>query len=388
MKKPTVAVFFGSRSTEHDVSIITAISTIIKPLQLSGKYEVVPVYIDKKGRWFSDSKLAQVEIYSLAKIETFLEKLTPLTVQFNGGLTLLHPGLRNKSVKVDVAFPATHGTYGEDGSLMGVFEMANVAYVGCNVASSAIAMDKVLARTVAAEAGVDQNKYVWFSADDFKDNQKKIFERISRLEFPLFVKPTHLGSSIAITKVESKSELDNAIEVALFYDNKVIIEEAVPNLVEVTVPVMGNHELITGNTEEPNQGDGFFDFETKYMKGGNKTQKAQASGAKQGAQGYSHIPARLEESLRQECLEIAKTVYSSIGASGIARVDLLVDSKAKKPYFNEVNPLPGSLYAHNWRSVSISNVQLVEKLVEFAEQRFKEQSDKNTTFSTNFLKQF
>jgi D-alanine-D-alanine ligase len=387
MTKSTIAVIFGSRSAEHDVSIITALATIIKPLEATGKYEVVPVYIAKNGKWYSDPRLKDINLYNSGKIDQFLNKTVPLAVQFDGGFSLLQPGFKNKVTKIDIVFPATHGTFGEDGDLMGILEMANVAYVGCNVASSALCMDKVLARVVAASENVPQNKYEWFYSYEFKADQKAVLKKLKSLKYPLFVKPTHLGSSIAITKVSKEEELINAIEVAAHYDDRVIVEEAVANLVEVTVPIIGNHDLTPANTEEPNQGDDFFDFETKYIRGGKSKSKSNG-GAKQGAQGYSHIPARLDQAMREDCISIAKSVYRALGCSGIARVDLLIDKQAKKIYFNEVNPLPGSLYAHNWRSIGISNVELVERLVNLGLERYTENQQKETSFKTNFLKQF
>lgn len=387
MTKPTIAVIFGSRSAEHDVSIVTAISTIIKPLELSGNSHVIPIYISKDGKWYSDPILKDINLYTSEKIDNYLHKATPIAVQFNGGFNIIHPGFKNKQTKIDLVFPATHGTYGEDGDLMAILEMANVAYVGCDVPSSVLCMDKVLARIVAGSELVPQNKYEWFYAEEFKTEEDRVLTKLKHLNYPLFVKPTHLGSSIAITKVENKTELVNAIEVAAHYDNKVIVEEAVANLVEVTVPIIGNHDLVAANTEEPNQGEDFFDFDTKYIRQG-KSKSETSGGAKQGAQGYSHIPARLDQAMRDKCIEIAKNVYRALGCCGIARVDLLIDKKSKAIYFNEVNPLPGSLYAHNWRSVGISNVELVERLVNLGFQRYTENQQKETSFKTNFLKQF
>ncbi len=386
MSKQTIAVIFGSRSAEHDVSIITAISTIIKPLELLAKYEVVPIYIAKDGKWYSDPILKDVSLYTSEKLDKYLNKTTPIAVQFNGGFRIIQPGFKNKQIDIDIVFPATHGTFGEDGDLMGILEMANVPYVGCDVPSSALCMDKVLARIVAGSEKVPQNKYQWFYSFEFKSNQDQVLTKLKNLKYPLFVKPTHLGSSIAITKVSNKDELINAIEVAAHYDDKVIVEEAVENLVEVTVPIMGNSELTAANTEEPNQGEEFFDFETKYIRGGKS--KSKAAGGKQGAQGYSHIPARLDADMRQQCIDIAKSVYRALGCAGIARVDLLIDKKTKDIYFNEVNPLPGSLYAHNWRSIGISNIELVDRLVNLGFERYTENQKKETTFKTNFLKQF
>jgi len=384
MSKPNVAVIFGSRSSEHDVSIITALVSIIGPLELTGKYNVLPVYISKDGTWYSNPELSNIDLYSSGRIDEYLAKLKPLAFSINKGLNLIEPGFKTKQIKIDLAFPATHGTYGEDGSLMGLLEMANVPYVGCDMVAGAICMDKVLARDVAGSAGVKMNKYDWFYAADFEKDQAAVLKQLDKLKYPLFVKPVHLGSSIAISKVTNKQELINAIEVAVFYDSKIIVEEAVNNLVEVTVPLIGNHDIIAANVEEPDQGEKFFDFDTKYMRQG----KSKANDSSKGAQGYSHIPARISDEMIKQSTQVAKQIYRAIGCSGITRVDLLIDSKTKDIYFNEANPLPGSLSIHNWKTVGISNIELVEKLIGYANERFEQKQKLNTSFSTNFLKQF
>ncbi len=378
----TVAVVFGSRSVEHDVSIITAVSSIIKPLELSGKYNVAPVYIAKDGKWYSDDKLGKIEFFTSGHIETKLAKLKPLSLKFDDGLWLIKPGLGSKT-KVDVVFPATHGTYGEDGSLMGLLEMTGVPYVGCGLAASVVAMDKVLSKQVTGSSKISTNNWLGLERSEFVDDRAQAVGKISKLEFPLFVKPAHLGSSIAITRVNEGKTLIQALELAFHYDNKVIVEEEVPNLVEVTVPVMGNDELQVAMVEEAlNKDAQFFDFDKKYMQGGKK-----GKGSKKG-DNNSRIPAKLSKELYQRCENVAKSVFSAIGCSGIARVDLLVDEKAKKVYFNEVNPMPGSLYQHNWSKAGVNNIELVEKLIDLAFERSQGQKNQNTTFRTNFLKQF
>lgn len=386
MSKPNIAVIFGSRSAEHDVSIITAIIAIIDPLELIGKYNVIPIYIAKDGSWFSSPELKSVDTYSSNKLELLLKKIKPVSISFSNGMSVIQSGFKSKETKIDLVFPATHGTYGEDGTLMGILEMVNVPYVGCDMVASAISMDKVLARDVAKSAGVSMNKYEWFYANDFRNDKQSVILRVESLKYPMFVKPVHLGSSIAITKVSNQKELINAIEVAIFYDSKVIVEEAVDNLVEVTIPLIGNSEIIAANVEEPDHGEQFFDFETKYMRQGKS--KSSVNANSKGAQGYSHIPARISQAMLEQSIDIAKKVYKSIGCSGIARVDLLIDSKTSRIYFNEINPLPGSLSIHNWKTVGISNIDLVEKLIVYAKQRYEEKQNLNTTFSTNFLQQF
>jgi len=294
---------------------------------------------------------------------------------------------RKVAKSVDVVFPSMHGTYGEDGTLMGVLEMANVPYVGCGVPASAIAMDKVLSKEIALANSIATPKYEYLIAETFQRKGAEVVKELEKsLRYPLFVKPARLGSSIGITRVENARELVNAIEVALHYDDKAIIEEAVQNLIEVTIPVMGNTELIFGEVERPlPKEDGVFDFETKYMNQGKGGKKM---GGERGSQGYSQIPADIPSELREQSLEIAGCVYRAVGCEGIARIDLLIDGKAKKVYFNEINPLPGSLYAHNWRAAGISNADLVAKLVSLAEERHSKKKNLATTFPTNFLKQF
>ncbi len=385
MNKLTIGVVFGSRSTEHDISVVTAIASIIKPLELTGKYEVVPIYIDKKGFWYSDPKLKDIELFSSGEIDAWLKRNRPVQLSLGEGLSLIRPGLAKKPLKLDVVFPATHGTHGEDGELMGLLEMANVAYVGCDMPSSALSMDKALAKIVADNAGIASTNYVWFYAQDYNDNPAQVLKTLAHLRYPLFVKPVHLGSSIAISRVKTEAELKRAIEVAAHYDNKIIVEEEVLNLVEATVPVIGNDKLQPALVEQPvTHGEDFFDFETKYMGGGKKGK----GGKTNGSQGYSRLPADLPKDLMTQSEQTALKVYRALGCSGIARIDLLVDTKAKKVYFNEVNPLPGSLYAHNWRAAGKSNVELVDELIKLALERFAQKQKLNTVFATNYLKQY
>lgn len=390
MAKPTVAVFFGSRSTEHDVSIITALGSVIKPLELSQKYEVVAVYIGKDGRWYSTPRLKDIELYRTDALEALLAKEPPLGIFFNKGLTLAKgKGLRRQEITVDVAFPALHGTHGEDGELMGLLEMANVAYVGCNMPASVVAMDKVLAKQVAEANGILTPEYIHFTKVEYEANPETFLKRIhNTLTYPVFVKPAHLGSSIAITRVSDKKDVANAIEVALHYDDKALVENAVPNLIELTLPIIGNEEPIPAFLEQPIfSGDAFFDFDTKYMHGGKKGEGG-GKGAKQGAQGYSIIPANIAKDLYAKAEAVGLAVYKAFGCTGIARVDMLVDQKTKAVYCNEVNPLPGSLYVHNWQKKGVSNVELVCQLVELAQERFASRKQFETVFSSNFLKQF
>lgn len=385
----TVAVIFGGRSTEHDVSVVTAIASVIKPLELTKQYKVEPVYIAKDGAWYWDEKLKDIELFSSGRISELLHKSQPASVQFDGGMTLVKAtGIagRKTARKIDVVFPALHGTYGEDGSLMGMLRMANVPFVGCDMDASVLAMDKVLAKQIAETENIPVAKYEYLYRDTFARQPAIVVREIEKnLNYPVFVKPAHLGSSIGISRVNNTLELQNAIEVATHYDDKVIIEEEVPNLIEVTLPIMGNDQTKTALLERPlTKPEDFFDFESKYMQGGKGGKK----GGAKGAQGYSELPAKLDDELYEKAETIGKRVYKTLGCEGTARVDMLIDVKTSIVYFNEVNPLPGGLYEHNWRAAGVSSVELVNTLVRLAEERWQSQQQKNTVFNTNYLQQF
>ncbi|MGH7194345.1 MAG: D-alanine--D-alanine ligase [Candidatus Saccharimonadales bacterium] len=387
----TVAVIFGGRSAEHDVSIVTAISSIIKPLELTKKYRVEAVYVAKDGAWYWDDRLKDIELFTSGGIQDYLHRTQPASVQFDGGMTLVKAsGIagRKQSRRIDLVFPAMHGTYGEDGSLMGLLDMAGIPYVGCGLSASAIAMDKVLAKQLAQANGIPVSKFLYFAKSELERQPGEAVKAVKKsLKYPLFVKPAHLGSSIGISRVSNDSELNNALEVAAHYDDKVVVEEEVPNVVEVTLPVMGNNQPRPAMLEKPlTKPEDFFDFDTKYLQGGKKG-KGGTKGIK-GAQGYSQIPAELPEEVYVRAEATGIDIYKAFGCSGIARVDMLIDSKTKKVYFNEVNPLPGGLYAHNWNRAGVSNVELVQKLISFAKERHVRRQALATTFSTNYLQQF
>lgn len=384
----TILVIFGGQSAEHDVSIITALNSVIKPLEMTKKYTVLPLYIAKDGNWYCDLRLSDIDLYASGKIDSFIKKIKPVNIQFSNGLEVnIGKSLNHQKIKIDLVFPAMHGTHGEDGDLMGLLEMANVPYVGCDVSASNIAMNKVLSKQLAEYFELPVSRFLSFRKNNSSNNlsDQEISGVEKKLSYPLFVKPAHLGSSIGISRVENKSQLVNAVEVAFYYDDLIIVEEEVGNLVEVTLPIIGNDQPVPSLLERPlvQSGD-FFDFETKYLKGGKKGGKNNND----GAQGYSQIPAVLPKNIYVAAEKLALDVYCLFGLSGIARIDMLIDIKTSKVYFNEINPLPGSLYSHNFQKFGMSNVQLVEKLLQLAQEKFEQKNKLQKIFKTNYLKQF
>ncbi len=386
----TIAVIFGGQSTEHDVSVVTAISTVIRPLELTKEYDVQAVYIAKDGSWYWDDRLKLIDIFTSGNIETFMKKAPKVQIQFDDGLTLVKSSQfagRKAYKKIDIVFPAMHGTHGEDGDLMGLLNMAGVPYVGCGVSASAIAMDKVFAKLIAQTHHIATPKMQFINKSDLERNPQSFIAAVNdKLTYPLFVKPAHLGSSIGITKVTDQSQLANALEVAAHYDTKILVEEAVPNLIELTLPIMGNEAPVPAFLEQPlTSSEDFFDFDTKYMQGGKGGKKG---GKNANSQGYSKIPADIGADLYKKAEDVGLAVYKAIGCEGIARVDMLVNSKTGQVYFNEINPLPGGLYAHNWQKKGYSKTQLVQHLIDYALQRHAETGKLSTSFKTSYLKQF
>lgn len=379
-----IGVFFGSQAPEHDISIITG-QLIIGSLKKLG-YQVTPVYITKDGRWMIGQELGNLKMFTglnadVTKEKKYTEYFLDLQ-ESRGKMVFKKKGFAGKSVTVDLAFPALHGSYGEDGSIQGLFEMLGVPYVGCDVPSSAVAMDKALTKIVMQQADIPTTKFLYFNKKDYLADKKSFNLSIFKsLNFPVFVKPVHLGSSIGIAKVKAGDEkdLEFRMEVALHYDNKVLVEEGVENVMDVTCCVIGNDELQTSLLQESVFAKDLFNFEDKYLEGG---------GAQLGkAQDSLVIPARLDASLTLAIQNTAKEVYHALGCSGIARVDFLVDKTTNKFYANEVNPLPGTLYHHLWKKSGVELEELLEKLIKFAEEKYEQKKSVNFTFESNVLKQ-
>lgn len=375
----TIAVIFGGKSAEHDVSIITAHIPIIQSLIASGQFDVWPVYIAKDGSWYADKAMNDLEFFKRPDFEADLgTRIKKVRLFFDDGLQIVWPGIRQQELRIDVVFPAMHGTFGEDGSLMGLLRMAGVPFVGCDIFASAVAMDKMFTKHVLAAEGIPVVPYIWFTKNVWETNQTALLEKVGALKWPLFVKPVHLGSSIGISKVSRREELEQAIEVALHYDDKALVEESVENLIEVTLPLMGNETVECAAIERPLNKTEFFNFEDKYISGGKKGGGVNSE--------YSEIPANIGDELSKQVIDLGKKVYFTLGCSGTARVDFLINSASRRVYVNEVNTLPGSLYAHNWKKVGVSGVELVTRLVSLAEERFKSQQNMVFTFKSDILK--
>lgn len=381
LKTKIIGVFFGSGSPEHDVSIITA-QLIISGLKGLG-YPVVPVYITKKGQWMLGEDLGNLKVFTnpdkkVEEAKNFAHYYLDME-ESSGKMVFKKKGLAGKTVIIDLAFPALHGSFGEDGTIQGMFEMLGVPYVGCNVPASAVAMDKALTKQVMQASGIPTTKFVVFTKTDWQADKQAVLKKVQEdLAWPMFVKPVHLGSSIGIGKAKEERSLEEKIEVALFYDNKVLVEEGIKEVMDVTCCIIGNETLRASVLQESVYNADLFDFEEKYIKDG---------GAQTGnAENSLVIPARLDETATKQIQETAKTVYTALGCTGIARVDFLYDKQSKMFFANEVNPLPGTLYHHLWKASGLELPELLIKLIALAEENYQKKREVNYTFESSLLK--
>lgn len=358
-KKLRVGVVFGGRSGEHEVSLRSA-ESILKALD-KRKYEVVPIGITKQGNWLKAGEA---------------QKLLPGEVISGGsvGLTMVgdptrSPLLRtdgNGSIaeeKIDVIFPVLHGTYGEDGTIQGLFEMANIPYVGCGVLASAAGMDKVIMKHLFREAGLPMTDFIWFTRRQWESNPKKVVAAVVReIGFPAFVKPANLGSSVGISKVKSRADIEAAIELAAKFDRKIIIERGV-DAREIEVSVLGNDEPTASLPGEIVTGSEFYDYADKYSAASHSE---------------TVIPAKLTAGQIKKVQQMAVRAFQAIDGSGLARADFFLTRDTKELLINEVNTLPGftsiSMYPKMWEASGLPFPALLDRLIELALDRHREKS--------------
>jgi D-alanine-D-alanine ligase len=370
-----VAVFFGGRSVEHEVSVITAHEVMER---FPDHWEAIPVYIAKDGGWYCGDVLRHLE--NFASVESVIERCTPvfpaldtghrgMLFKRNAGKLSLHPD--QPLAQFDIAFPVVHGSHGEDGTLQGLFELMDVPYVGCGVTAAAIGMDKPLSRRIFRAAGLPVLEDVVVQRSSWRNEKRIVAESIRHIGYPLYVKPASLGSSIGVTRAENSTQLDDALEVAFSFDSRVVIEPAQDDIVEINCSVLGIDEQIqTSVCEQPNS-TGLLSYEDKYAGGGKKGPRK--GGDERPAKGMAGsdriIPAPIPDDLAKRIQNAAKQAFLAIGATGVSRVDFLVRPERNWFVVNEINTMPGALSFYLWEPSGVSFSDLVERLVSQAQIR-------------------
>ena len=379
--KIKLCVLFGGRSVEHEVSIITALQAINKIDKV--KYDVVPVYIDKSGNWYTGNMLLDIEIYKDLEL---LKRYAKEVVLYKRGEQFVLQNKRGlfKSVVdyVDLAFPIMHGTNGEDGTLQGYLETVGIPYAESNVYASVLGQDKIFQKQVLKENNVNVVKYKWFFDKEYLNDPDKIIESI-KIDYPLIVKPATLGSSVGIGIAHNELELRECVMDAIEYDNKILVEEVIENLREVNISVLGNSENVQLSViEEVGSKNELLTYEDKYV-GGSKGGKLKGM-----VSAKRKIPAELPEQIEKSIKTQAKNAFRALNMSGVVRIDFLINANEDKAYVNEVNTIPGSLSFYLWEKTGKDYPELLDEVINLGIVNYKNRSRKTTTFKSNILEGF
>jgi len=368
-------VIFGGRSGEHEVSVRSAAS-VIESIDRK-KYDVLPIAISREGKWLSPAEASQLLPQTTQSLLPRLASKVPEAVAIFGDPS--HLGLVSfdqnggavTSERLDVVFPVLHGPFGEDGTLQGLLEMANLPYVGCGVLASACGMDKVAMKLLFLQAGLPMCKYIWFLRSHWQDDRARVTRTIKReIGLPCFVKPANLGSSVGISRAVDNASLEQAVELAARYDRKIVVEEAV-DAREIECAVIGNDEpraSLPGEYVIHDNSAGFLDYEEKYTKTGHVD---------------FVVPAPISKSLTTKIQRLAIQAFQSIDGAGLARVDFFLRRDTKELLVNELNTMPGltevSGYPKMWAGSGLSYTRMLDVLIKLALERHREKSLNKTT---------
>ena len=379
--KTNIAVFFGCRSVEHEVSIISAVQAM-RAID-TDKYDVTPVYVTKDGAMYNSDKMFDIESFkNIAELVSESEEVT--FVKKSDGV-FMHavnkkPFKKQRDIRIDLAFPIVHGTNCEDGTMAGYLEFLGLPYIGCDILSAAVGMDKAVFKDVLKSAGLPTLDCIRFTSREYMLDSAKISEEIEKIGFPLIVKPVNLGSSVGISKVKDISALDEAIRLAASFTDKILVERAVENLREINCSVLGDaDECVASVCEEPFMHDEILSYKDKYE--GGKSGEASKGMASLGRK----IPADISDELSHKIQDISCKIFKAIGASGVVRIDYLLDGKTGAIFANEINTIPGSLAFYLWEATGLKYRDMINKLIDTAFKRERKRSNLKFTIDTNIL---
>jgi D-alanine-D-alanine ligase len=383
VSKLRVGVIYGSRSVEHEVSIITALQAMdaLDP----ERYEVIPLYITKQGEWLTGPSLRKLETYKAGADHTrALTRVFLPPVPNHGALNVVEQrsrflplsGATNRIV-IDVAFPCVHGTFGEDGTLQGLCELADVPYVGSGILASAVGMDKVLMKAAFRAVGLPVIDCSVVRRDEWERSADQVVDRLGReVGYPAFVKPANLGSSVGISRATDQNSLRSALEIAAHYDTRLLIERGLEGAMDINCSVLGyGDDVRISVCEQPVSWEAFLSYEDKYIRGG-KTQ---------GMKGASRrIPAPISATLTHQIQAMAKRAFQAVDAAGVARIDFLL-TPDEQVFVNEINTLPGSLSFYLWEATDLPFPRLLDRLIDIALARHAARQKTNYSFDSALL---
>lgn len=388
--KIKVGVIFGGETVEHEVSIISAIQAMENIDE--DKYDIVPIYISKDRIWYTGNFLKDINVYKDMELLKRYAKEVTLTKKDDEFVLMSVKSLFRKVVDtVDVVIPIVHGQNVEDGSLAGYLDTLGIPYAGPSVLGAALGQDKVVMKEVFAANNLPYVPYTWFYDVEYNTNTDKIKKQVKKLGYPVIVKPARLGSSIGIKVVDKEANLDEAVNDAINYDTKIIIEKVIPNLIEVNCSVLGNYEYAEASVlEEVTSKKSFLTYQEKYLGGSKGKMKfgTKGVGSKGMASAKRKVPADLSAKLTKEIQEDAKQAFRALNLSGVCRIDFLVDGKEKKAYINEPNTIPGSLSYYLWNESGKTYTTLLDDLITLAIRNHKASVRKTHSFDSNILSNY
>ncbi len=380
--KINVGVVFGGRSVENEISVITA-NQVMSAID-SEKYNIIPIYISKAGKWYSGAALRDTDRYR--DMEKLFKECDEVYIRPIYGDNNLYrkPKLFSSDIlaKIDVVLPALHGTNCEDGSFQGVMECAGIPYAGCNVLASANGMDKITMKMILKECGIPIVDYVWFSDKEWFEATEATVAKIEKqLAYPVIVKPANSGSSIGIRAAHSREELEDAVLYAISFTTRIIVENFVANLKEVNCSVMGDyHNCEASVCEVPVRNGEILSYEDKYMGGGTKAKESQGMHST-----VREIPARLSEEVTEFIRKTGCDTFRALSCDGVARIDFIIDEDSQEVCVNEINTIPGSLSFYLWEYSGVDFSSLVDRVINIAFQRQRELNNKVVDYGSNIF---
>ena len=379
--KTRVAMIFGGKSVEHEVSVISGIQAVLA--MDTDKYEVIPVYMTKKNEMYIGSDIGNIEAYKDIK-GLLARSQRVIMINENGRVLLVQFPFKklgkNLEQEIDIAFPVVHGTNVEDGAFQGYLKTMGIPFVGCDVTASAIGMDKFIMKAVLKEGDVPVLDARLYTLAHYREMETLLDDIEKTFDYPVIVKPVNLGSSVGISVAKNRVELTNSIDDAFRYATKVLVEHAISNLREINCAVLGDeNDAIASEVEEPLHTKDILSYEDKYVS------NSKSGGSKGMASVSRKIPAEIPDKLRDEIREMAVRSFKLLGCNGVARIDFMIDEDTDKLYFNEINTIPGSLSFYLWEPIGIPYRELLSRMIDLCLKRARTEESLTFTFDTNIL---
>ena len=386
--KIKVALIFGGKSAEHDISIISAIQAFNNIPK--DKYQAYPIYISKDGEMYTGDDIGKIEAYR--DIPALLKRSERVAlVRREGSVKLIRLGVpprRAEIAEIDVAMPVVHGTNAEDGTLQGHLRLLGLPFTGCDVTASAMGMDKYISKIILRESGIPVLDCIRLSNSEYRaDVDSAALSIEERIGYPVIVKPINCGSSIGISKAEDRNELLEALDNAFCYADSVIVERAVVALREINCSVLGDGDSAEASEcEEPISADKILSFKDKYLSSGGSKGGAKSDGASEGMASLKRIiPAPVSPERREEIRKMAVSIFNALGCAGVVRIDFLMDTDTDKVYFNEINTIPGSLSFYLWEPLGVKYPDLLDRMITIALRRHRKEAALTYTFESSVL---